>query len=126
MQKFTVHRGLVAPMDRENVDTIPLFGLGVTWDVSENLRFVANASRGFKPLQYNDGVSFQAGIDAAGTFEASYAFTVEAGLQTEPVPPLRIDAGLFRVTFEDQVGFLAGPLVAAPPFGANSRPSAVS
>jgi outer membrane receptor protein involved in Fe transport len=104
--------------NRENVDTVPLFGLGVTWDASETLRFVANASRGFKPLLYNDGVTFQAGIDAAGTFEASYAFTVEAGVQAEPVPPLRIDASVFRVTFEDQVGFLAGPLVAAPPFGA--------
>lgn len=104
--------------NRENVDTVPLFGIGVTWDASETLRFVANASRGFKPLLYNDGVTFQAGIDAAGTFEASYAFTVEGGLQAEPVPPLRIDASLFRVEFEDQVGFLAGPLAASPPFGA--------
>jgi Fe(3+) dicitrate transport protein len=104
--------------NRENVDTVPLFGVGVTWDASEKLRFVANASRGFKPLQYNDGVTFQAGIDAAGTFEASYAFTLEAGVQAEPAAPLRIDASLFRVTLEDQVGFLAGPLAAALPFGA--------
>ena len=104
--------------NRENVDTVPLFGLGVTWDARPSLRFVANASRGFKPLQYNDGVTFQAGIDAAGTFEASYAFTIEAGIQAEPAAPLRVDASLFRVTFEDQVGFLAGPLPASPPFGA--------
>jgi Fe(3+) dicitrate transport protein len=104
--------------NRENVTTVPLYGIGVTWDAADDLRFVANASRGFKPLLYNDGVTFQAGIDAAGTFEASYAFTVEAGLQAEPVPPVRIDASVFRVEFEDQVGFLAGPLAAAPPFGA--------
>jgi Fe(3+) dicitrate transport protein len=104
--------------NRENVDTVPLFGIGVTWDASPTLRFVANASRGFKPLLYNDGVTFQAGIDAAGTFESSYAFTIEGGVQAEPVPPLRIDASLFRVEFEDQVGFLAGPLAASPPFGA--------
>lgn len=104
--------------NRENVDTVPLFGIGITWDANDTLRFVANASRGFKPLLYNDGVTFQAGIDAAGTFEASYAFTIEGGLQAEPVRPLRIDASLFRVEFEDQVGFLAGPLAASPPFGA--------
>ena len=104
--------------NRENVDTVPLFGIGVTWDAAPTLRFVANASRGFKPLLYNDGVTFQAGVDAAGPFEASYAFTVEGGVQAEPVPPLRIDASLFRITFEDQVGFLAGPLPASPPFGA--------
>jgi len=104
--------------NRRNVETVPLFGLGVTWDASETLRFVANASRGFKPLLYNDGVTFQAGIDVADEFASSYAFTIEAGVQAEPVPPLRIDASLFRVTLEDQVGFLGGPLPASAPFGA--------
>lgn len=104
--------------NREEVSTVPLYGIGVTWDASPTLRFVANASRAFKPLLYNDGVTFQAGIDAAGTFEASYAFTIEGGVQAEPIPAVRIDAGLFRVEFEDQVGFLAGPLPASPPFGA--------
>ncbi len=104
--------------NRRNVDTIALWGIGATWDAGNNLRFVANASRGFKPLLYNDGVTFQAGVDAAGTFNASYAFTVEAAVQAQPVPPLRVDASLFRVTFEDQVGFLAGPLPASGPFGA--------
>jgi Fe(3+) dicitrate transport protein len=104
--------------NRSNVSNIALWGIGATWDASPDLRFVANASRGFKPLLYNDGVTFQAGIDAAGTFDASYAFTVEAGVQAQPTPALRLDASLFRVTFEDQVGFLAGPLAASPPFGA--------
>lgn len=103
---------------RRNIDTIALWGIGVTWDAAPDLRFVANASRGFKPLLYNDGVTFQAGVDAAGTFEASYAVTMEAGVQARPAPPLRLDASLFRVTFEDQVGFLAGPLPASGAFGA--------
>jgi outer membrane receptor protein involved in Fe transport len=104
--------------NREDTSTVPLYGIGVTWDAAPNLRFVANASRAFKPLLYNDGVTFQAGIDAAGTFDASYAFTIEGGVQAEPVPAVRVDASLFRVEFEDQVGFLAGPLPASPPFGA--------
>ena len=104
--------------NREDTQTVPLYGIGVTWDATPTLRFVANASRAFKPLLYNDGVTFQAGIDAAGTFEASYAFTIEGAVQAEPIPAVRIDAGLFRVEFEDQVGFLAGPLPAAAPFGA--------
>lgn len=104
--------------NRENTSTVALYGVGVTWDAAPALRFVANASRGFKPLLYNDGVTFQAGIDAAGTFDASYAFTIEGGVQAEPIPAVRVDASLFRVEFEDQVGFLAGPLAARAPFGA--------
>jgi Fe(3+) dicitrate transport protein len=101
-----------------NITNVALWGVGATWDAAPDLRFVANASRGFKPLLYNDGVTFQAGIDAAGTFEASYAFTAEAGVQAKVAKPLRLDASLFRVTFEDQVGFLAGPLPAVGRFGA--------
>ena len=101
-----------------NISTIALWGIGATWDASPDLRFVANASRGFKPLLYNDGVTFQAGIDAAGTFEASYSFTAEAGVQAQLARPMRLDASLFRVTFDDQVGFLAGPLPAQGRFGA--------
>jgi Fe(3+) dicitrate transport protein len=103
---------------RSNVSNVPLWGIGATWDASDTLRFVFNASRGFKPLLYNDGVTFQAGVDAAGTFEASYSFTIEAAVQAQPIPALRLDAGLFRVTLDDQVGFFAGPLPASPPFGA--------
>ncbi|MBU6165187.1 MAG: TonB-dependent receptor [Alphaproteobacteria bacterium] len=101
-----------------NISTVALWGIGATWDAAPDLRFVANASRGFKPLLYNDGVTFQAGIDAAGTFEASYAVTLEAGVQAQLATLLRVDASLFRVTFEDQVGFLAGPLPALGRFGA--------
>lgn len=104
--------------NRRNVETIPLWGLGVTWDASDAVRFVGNASRGFKPKLYNDGVTFQAGVDAAGEFAASYAVTVEAGVQARPMPFARLDASVFRVSFDDQIGFLAGPLPAAPPFGA--------
>lgn len=104
--------------NRRNISNVALWGIGFTWDASDRLRLVANASRGFKPLLYNDGVTFQAGIDAAGTFEASYAVTLETAVQAQPIPAVRLDAGLFRVTFDDQVGFLAGPLATAPPFGA--------
>jgi len=109
--------------NREDTQTVPLYGIGVMRDASPTLRFVANASRALKPLLYNDGVTFQAGIDAAGTIEASYAFTIEGGVQAEPVPAVRIDAGLFREEFEDQVGFFAGPLAGGFTIGtgANNR-----
>lgn len=103
---------------RGNVDTVALWGLGATWDATDTLRFVVNASRGFKPKLYNDGVTFQAGVDAAGTFEATYATTIEGAMQARPVPPLQLDVSLFRVEFDNQVGFLAGPLPAQAPFGA--------
>jgi Fe(3+) dicitrate transport protein len=104
--------------NRRNEQTVALWGLGATWDVTPRLKLVGNASRGFKPLLYNDGVTFQAGVDAAEEFEASYSTSYELGAQWRPLPGTRLDASLFRVLLDDQVGFLAGPLPAAAPFGA--------
>ncbi len=103
---------------RQEVTTVPLWGVGATWDANDDLRFVVNASRAFKPKLYNDGVTFQSGINAADDFEAGYAFTVEAGVQARLARFARIDASVFQVRFDNQVGFLAGPLPASPPFGA--------
>jgi outer membrane receptor protein involved in Fe transport len=90
---------------RRNAQAVLLWGLGATLDARPGLRLVGNASRGFKPLLYNDGVTFQAGIDAAEEFEASYATSLEAGVQWRPFRAARIDASLFRVELDDQVGF---------------------
>lgn len=103
--------------NRRNDQTVALWGLGATWDAAPGLRLVANASRGFKPLLFNDGVTFQAGVDAAEQFRASYATSYEVGAQWRPFGAARLDASLFRVELDDQIGFLGGPLPAQPPFG---------
>ncbi len=73
--------------NRRNIKTIAPWRIGATGDAAESIRFVANASRGFKPLLYNDGVTFQAGVDAAGTFDASYAARVRPGGGFDPCLP---------------------------------------
>lgn len=97
---------------------VPLFGLGATYDVNDANQLYANISRGFKPLLFNDGVTFQSGVSVAETFDASYTLTMEAGWRAALGPALSSDISVFRVRFDDQVGFLGGPLAAAPGFGA--------
>lgn len=103
---------------RSDEETVVLPALGLEWRFSDRTRAILNISRGFKPRLYNDGVSFGAGIDVAGTFLPSYADTIELALKSRPAPWLALEGALFRVTLDDQVGFLVGPLPAAPPFGA--------
>lgn len=99
-------------------ETVVLPGLGVEWRFSDRTRAILNISRGFKPRLYNDGVSFGAGIDVTGTFEPSYADTIELAVRSRPTPWLALEAAVFRVSLDNQVGFLVGPLPAAPPLGA--------
>ncbi len=99
-------------------ETVILFGLGAAYDLGSGSELFANVSRGFKPKLYNDGVTFQSGVSAAADFEATYTMTYEAGVRGDPRPWLSFEASAFFVRFENQIGFLAGPLPAAPPFGA--------
>ncbi|MFO0335874.1 MAG: TonB-dependent receptor family protein [Pseudomonadota bacterium] len=103
---------------RDSNEAVLLWGLGLTWDWTDEVRLLANASRGFKPQLFNDGVTFQAGVDAAGSFDAAYSTTYELGVQARPQEWLALEAAAFAVRLENQVGFLAGPLAASPPFGA--------
>lgn len=103
---------------RSDEETVVLPALGLEWRFTDATRAILNISRGFKPRLYNDGVSFGAGIDAAGTFEPSYADTIELALRSRPTPWLALEGSVFRVTLDNQVGFLVGPLPAAAPFGA--------
>ena len=103
---------------RDSSEEVVLWGLGLTYDWRDDVRLLANASRGFKPQLFNDGVTFQAGVDAAGSFEASYSTSYELGVQARPREWAALEAAVFAVRLDDQVGFLAGPLAASPPFGA--------
>lgn len=103
---------------RSDEETIVLPALGLEWRFTETTRAILNVSRGFKPRLFNDGISFGAGIDVAGSFEPSYADSIELMLRSRPTPWLALEGSLFRVELENQVGFLVGPLPAAPPFGA--------
>jgi Fe(3+) dicitrate transport protein len=102
---------------RTNKQTVALWGLGAEASITPELKALANVSRGFKPKLFNDGVSFQAGVNAADTFESTYATQAEAGLAWDAKPWLRLEASGFFVRLEDQIGLLAGPLPAAAPFG---------
>jgi Fe(3+) dicitrate transport protein len=107
------------PLDaKSNTGTVLLYGIGATYDLGSNSELFANVSRGFKPKLYNDGVTFQSGLSVAAEFDATYTMTAEAGLRGDPFAWLSFETSAFFVRFDNQIGFLGGPLAASPPFGA--------
>ena len=103
---------------RDSRQNILLWGLGLTYELGDTLKGIVNVSRAFKPRLFNDGVTFQSGVDVAGSLEATYAYSYEAGLKARPRPWLALEAALFQVELQNQVGLLGGPLPASAPFGA--------
>jgi Fe(3+) dicitrate transport protein len=99
-------------------ETVTLWGLGAWIDATPKLRLIANVSTGYKPKLFNDGVTFQAGVDAAPTLAPTHSLIAEAGFKARPTAWSAIEALGFFARLEDQVGLLGGPLPAAAPFGA--------
>lgn len=103
---------------RENEEWVVLPGLGLSYDLGETHEAYLNLTRGFKPLLFNDGQTFQSGVNAAATFESSDAESAEIGLRGRIGDVATYDVSAFHIRLENQIGFLAGPLPASGAFGA--------
>lgn len=106
------------PGSRRSDETVLLWGLGASWRAGAGLTWIGNVSTGYKPRLFNDGVTFQSGVDAAGDLAPTRSLIADLGVRLEPRPWLRAELAGFAARLEDQVGFLPGPLPAAGPSGA--------
>lgn len=91
---------------RQSLAPVLLPGLGVKFQALEELELYANVSRSYKPLLFNDGVTFQAGINVAPVFAPTFAWSGELGARGQVGQHLVYDASLFYVNLENTVGLL--------------------
>lgn len=75
-------------------------GIGVTYDISENLVAYAGVHRGFAPPRVEDVISNGGGVTELGAEES---VNWELGLRGEPSPGVRFDVTAFRMDFENQI-----------------------
>jgi len=97
---------------RGSFEPVVLPAIGISYRIDDGLVPSANVSRGYKPRLFNDGVTFQSGVDVAGTFEPTYTSSFEGGARGQ-ARWLAWDATGFYVIFDDQVGFTADEAGAA-------------
>ncbi len=90
---------------RASLEPVVLPGLGLTYALPAGTEAYANVTRGYKPRLFNDGVTFQNGVDVAATFEPTHTTMGEAGVRLVR-DWLQVDASAFYVRFSDQVGLL--------------------
>lgn len=92
--------------NKTSSELVVLPGLGLSYDAGNYNEAYLNVTRGYKPKLFNDGVTFQAGINVAETFDPSHVWSGETGVRGQPLPYVTYDASLFYVNFENQVGLL--------------------
>jgi Fe(3+) dicitrate transport protein len=94
---------------RHERDTVPLPGLAAAWDLPGQAQLYANASQSFRPMIFTQAVPNGANqivnADLAEGRAVQYEFGYRAGLRSGLV----VDASVFQLEFDDQIGTLALP-----------------
>lgn len=84
--------------------TVPLFGLGLTYEVADKTEIYANASESYRPKTYTQAVPTGALNTVPNDLQESKAVQYEVGFRGHPMPWASWDVSGFFMDFDDQIG----------------------
>jgi Fe(3+) dicitrate transport protein len=90
--------------DVSEFDAVPLFGLGVAYDVPASTRVYGNVSQGYRPKQFTQAVPTGATQVVNSDLEEGKSVTLDLGVRGRPMGVASWDASYFLMYFEDQIG----------------------
>lgn len=92
------------PIDQSFSQDVPLFGLGVTYDWSDQqLQAYGNVSQGYRPMRFDDVASPTANLSLNNDPDVADTLNIEVGLRGAPMEGLFFDVSLFRIDFDDKI-----------------------
>lgn len=94
---------------RKDSPTVPLFGLAAAWALPAQGQFYANLSQSFRPMVFTQAVPNGATNVVNGDLAEARALQAEIGYRAQPAPGLMVDASVFHLEFDNQIGNLALP-----------------
>lgn len=94
---------------RDNSDSVPLLGLALAYDLPRQAQIYANASQSFRPAIFTQAVPNGATNVVNADLAEAKAMQFEVGYRSQPLAGLVLDASVFHLEFDDQVGTLALP-----------------
>lgn len=88
----------------EEFDFVPLFGLGLTYELRSNMELYSNLSQSYRPKIFTQAVPTDGTRIVNSDLEEGKAWQYEVGLSHSPTGYWGWDASLFYMNFEDQIG----------------------
>jgi Fe(3+) dicitrate transport protein len=90
--------------DERYRDTVPLVGLGLTYDVTQNDQLYANVSQGYQPPQYDDLVNPTSNTQRPSSdLAVGQTWTHELGIRGKPTPWFFYDTSLFYIDWDNRI-----------------------
>jgi len=89
-------------------DFIPLFGIGLAYDLGNKNETYANVSQSYKHKTYAEFIPTAAGLSVGSDLDPAEAVTYEVGARGQPKSWLSYDTSLFLIEFDDKFGTVNG------------------
>jgi Fe(3+) dicitrate transport protein len=91
--------------NRDESVTVPLFGLGAAYDLpAQKAQLYANVSQSYRPMVFTEAVPNGATTVVNADLEEGRALQYEVGYRAEPTRGLVLDASVFHLEFDNQIG----------------------
>jgi Fe(3+) dicitrate transport protein len=94
---------------RDERQTVPLLGLALAYHLPRKSQAYLNLSQSYRPMVFTQAVPNAATNVVNADLEAGRAVQFEIGCRTEPVAGLVLDASVFHLGFDNQIGNIALP-----------------
>jgi len=95
--------------DNEDGETVPLFGLGLEWEVMDKVELYGSVAQSYRPKTYSQAVPTEGTSLIPTDLEESMAVQYEIGFRGQPRAWINWDTSLFLLEFDDQIGKIALP-----------------
>jgi Fe(3+) dicitrate transport protein len=95
--------------NQKDGETVPLFGLGVAYELSPKVEIYGNVSQSYRPKIYTQAVPTDGTALVPNDLEESKAWQYEVGFRGNPTPWVNWDVSAFLLDFDDQIGRVALP-----------------
>lgn len=93
----------------ETYDCVPLFGLGVAYEIAKDVELYGNVSESYRPKIFTQSVPTGGTAIIPEDLQESHAWQYELGFRGKPRSWISWDASAFLLDFDDQVGTIAVP-----------------
>jgi Fe(3+) dicitrate transport protein len=90
-------------LDLDRTFNETLFGLGLTYQVSDSSELYANFSESYRPQRFDDLINPASELAGDNGPGVSRAFNYELGYRSQPTDNLVFDVSVFRIDFEDKI-----------------------
>ena len=95
--------------DEDSYEFVPLFGIGLAYEVAQQTELYANVSQSYRPKIYTQAVPTGGTTLVPDDLNESRAIQYELGFRGKPVPWASWDVSGFLLDFDDQIGTIALP-----------------